>query len=379
MDPSLPPAPESPTAAADTTVRSESAARTARKVMDHRAMASRGAEERAAGQRELPPPRQMLKDAASYALMRVMKTAIPYVPPTARDGLGAALGEVSLRVLGREAGVMRDELRRSYGGDPLPEPADRIVARAFKNFWLGDLETNLYPHLGPQNIDGYIDLEGRDRLDAALARGRGAIVLIGHFGMNQLTMAALGHRGYPMNQLSASPLAWAEILGARTPPLQEAKWRLIWDLEQKLPARHISVFGFMRPAFECLERGEVLCLAIDGGGGNRWTRVQFLGRACNVAATPMSLAAKTGAPVLPAFVHRLPRGRHRMAIAPEMPMDRTRDREADLQRNTQRYMGILEEQVRLHPDHYVYFLRHRRRSRGTDGMPFFDDYPTEGP
>lgn len=374
MSPTVP----DPPAAAPSTVRSEEGARTARRVMDHRAFASRGAEEKASRKRELPPPRQMVKDAASLGVLEVMRRVVPFVPPRARDAIGTALGEASLRLLAQEVAVLRDEFRRSFPGLTDRATEDRAIASAFRNFWLGDIETTLYPHLGPSNIEDYIELEGRDRLDAARARGRGAIVLIGHFGMNQLTMAALGHRGYPMNQLSASPLAWAEILGARTPPLQEAKWRRIWDLEQQLPAQHISVFGFMRPAFECLERGEVLCLAIDGGGGNRWTRVTFLGRRCNVAATPMSLAAKTGAPVMPAFVLRLPGGRHRMVIEPEMPIDRTRDKEGDLQRNTQRYMDVLDRWARAHPDHYLYFLRHRRRSRTTDAMPFFDDYPESG-
>ncbi len=347
---------------------------TTRKVLDHRAALQRGAEEKKARPAKMPPPRQLLKDLASLSVMEFMSRSIPYVPPALRDQIGTLLGALSLQMLGAEATILREELHRSFAGIPLPKTETEILKGAFRNFWLADIETNLYPHLDEKNINDYIVLEGKNHLDSALQKGKGAILLIGHFGMNQLTMAALGHRGYPMNQLSAPPHVWSEILGVDATPLQERKWRLIWEKEQRLPAHHISVFGFLRPAFECLDRNEVLCLAIDGGGGNRFTQVDFLGRRCNVAATPMSLAGKTSAPVLPGMVLRTGGGRHRLIIEPPIEMDRTRNRDSDLQRNTQRYMAVLERWVRRHPDHYLYFLRHRRKTSATDAVPFFEDY-----
>ena len=68
--------------------------------------------------------------------------------------------------------------------------------------------------------------------------------MIGHFGANQMIMPALGHRGYPIHQLSAPPTVWADILPERANPLWRQKLELRWQLEQGLPVTHINVFNF---------------------------------------------------------------------------------------------------------------------------------------
>lgn len=322
-------------------------------------------------------PTLLVKDLGGLALYYPGQALISRVP---RPWLGrtARLGGDVVRTVAREdVAVATEQLRLLFGDRPLPQGEDDILREAWRQTMFNELEVLRYPHLDPAGIDEVCVVEGREHLDAALAKGRGAIVLIGHFGANQMIMPALGHAGYRMNQLSAPPPVWADILReTRTTPLWERVLERRWELEQRLPVRHISVFKFLRPALSCLQDNEVLGLAFDGGGGRRWTQVKLLNRTANVAVMPAQLARKTGAAILPTLVVREPGDRrHRVIIRPPVECTRTGDRDADLQRTMQAFVDVFAEWVTRHPAHYLNFLLLRWKVRATDVVPFFDDYP----
>jgi len=269
--------------------------------------------------------------------------------------------------------ALTEELRRCLGADAV---IDRdLIQRCYRNIWLDGVEPHLFPRIHPGNIDELVGLEGEEHLKEGLARGKGVLLLIGHFGLNTLTMAALGHRGYTINQISAPPTVWRDILGEENVnPFAFRRASRTWSNEQALPATHISVFGFLRPVFKALRRNEILCIAADGGGGQSWVEVEFLGRRCNVSSGPASLALRTGAAVVPAVVLRGEDGRHTVVMEPPMQVGRSGDRDEDERRITQQFMAVLQRWVREYPDHYAGFLRLRRGTAPTDARPFFADY-----
>ena len=192
-----------------------------------------------------------------------------------------------------------------------------------------------------------------------------------------MIMPALGHSGYTMNQLSAPPTVWADILrDTRTTPLWEKVLARRWELEKRLPVQHINVFKFLRPAYECLGRNEVLGLAFDGGGGTRWTQVQLLARTANVSTQPAQLWRATGAALLPTVVVRQTGTiRHRVIIEPALTWQKRPHKAETLRVNMQAFVDRFGAWVARYPDHYLHFMLMRRRVRGTDVMPFFTDYP----
>jgi lauroyl/myristoyl acyltransferase len=144
-------------------------------------------------------------------------------------------------------------------------------------------------------------------------------------------------------------------------------------LERTLPATHIDVFGFLRPAYRCLEENGVLGLAFDGGGGTKWIDVAFGPRRAWVST--QQLARATGAQILPSVVVReVGEERHRLIFDAPVTVPSTRSREADLRAAAQNYADWFYRWVLRHPDHYAHYLLLRRRVRHTDLRPFFDDY-----
>lgn len=310
----------------------------------------------------------LVKDLGGLALYYPGQAVINRVPrPVLRRA--ASVGGALVQRLGDEE--MKDELRRIYAGRELPRPEADILRDAHQLTLFNEIEVLRYPFLNPDTIAGTCAIEGRDHLDAALKKGRGAIVLIGHFGANHMIMPALGHVGYRMNQLSAPPPVWAEILReTRTTRLWEKVLARKWEMEKRLPVQHINVFRFLRPAFECLERNEVLGLAFDGGGGKKWVEVDFCGRRANLSVQPAQIWKKTGAALLPTYVYRAPgESHHRVVITEELPW------QGDVQASLQAFVRIFEQWVWRWPEHYLHFLQMRRRVRATDIFPLFHDYP----
>jgi lauroyl/myristoyl acyltransferase len=289
----------------------------------------------------------------------------------------AAMGGDIARWMAADGAEMREELGRMFAHTPMPRPADDIIRDAYRAAMFNELEVLRYPSLDPTSIDEVCTVEGREHLDCALEKGKGAIVLIGHFGANQMIMPALGHHGYPMNQLSAPPPVWAEILReTRTNPVWEANLNRRWALEKQLPVNHINVFRFLRPAFDALESNQVLGLAFDGGGGRGWTQASILGRAANLSTQPIQLWRKSGAAVLPTFVVRVPgEASHRIVIERPLTWQEGETRDDENRANMAAFIRRFEPWLEQYPEHYLQYMLMRRRVRGTDIMPLFRDYP----
>ncbi|MCK6502381.1 lysophospholipid acyltransferase family protein [Myxococcota bacterium] len=322
-------------------------------------------------------PVTLIKDLGGLALYYPGQKLVSRAPRRLLDPVSTVGGDF-VRWLAANGREMREELRLLFRDRPLPKAEGQIIRDTYREAMFNEIEVLRYPDLNPGTIDGTCIIEGREHLDAALARGKGAIVLIGHFGANQMIMPALGHKGYPMNQLSAPPPVWADILReTRTTPLWEKVLDRRWALEKRLPVQHINVFKFLRPAFECLQDNQVLGLAFDGGGGQKHTQVKLVEREAWVSVQPIQLWRKTGAALLPTVVIRPPGQRlHRVIIEPPLDWQPVKgDRDEETRRNMQAYVDRFSAWVARHPDHYLQFMLHRRRVRATDIRPFFDDYP----
>ena len=178
--------------------------------------------------------RDLLRDLGGLGLYKVAPKALQQMPRSSLVALADRLGD-AIRISARaDAALMRDELVATFN----PPAPDDVVRAAYRLRMLTELEVLRFPSLTPTNIDQTIVIEGRPHLDEALRHGRGAVAMLGHFGANLLVMPALGHRGVPMNQLSAPPTAW---FGRRSDGRENFLWRRVqerrWALDNGFHTR----------------------------------------------------------------------------------------------------------------------------------------------
>lgn len=239
--------------------------------------------------------------------------------------------------------------------DPAADPHGRraraAVREYFRNHYIDRLFIFIFPKLDAKAIGRLVEVSGLEHLDRALARGRGAILVHGHFGPVHLPLVLLARLGYRMRQIglpSDEGLSW---IG------KNVAFRLRLRYEGLLPAAIIHAESFLRPAFSWLKENGILMTTGDGSGTERRVgrhlSCPFFKQRALFPLGPFLLAGKTGATILPLFIAPGARQGYRVVIeAPFVPERAGVDAAADL---AGQFVRRFEARVAENPG-YMHFL-----------------------
>jgi len=195
--------------------------------------------------------------------------------------------------------------------------------------------------LPEERIRALVELHGEEHLQAALARGKGVIILGAHIG-NYNALA-------PFTALYHTP-AGAFVEPVEPPELFDfvSALRGKTGLELFLPNRD-GVLGAMR----LLKRNGLLMIAGDRYLGTNGTLVRFFGRPTYLSHGPIILSQRSGAAIVPASLERLPDGRLRATLRPPLHLINTGQKRADLLGNMRLLARAAEETIRPVPEQWV--------------------------
>jgi lauroyl/myristoyl acyltransferase len=313
-----------------------------------------------------------LKDVFLYVYWKPFKKLIQKMPPPLVYLAGSLLGLAAFLLLRGKRCAFEKEVEFILGPAIEARKKKSIVRRAFQVEAQKELEVLLFPVLSPKNISSFARIEGIEHLDRALTGGKGVMLLFAHFGANQMIMPAVGHRGYTMCQMSAPATVWKEVLpDKKFSAMEEYSLKARTDHEEKLPVKHINIFKSIKEAFRCLQRNEVLGVAVDGGGGKERISVSFLGREALLSPGPSAISRRTGCAVLPTFVLRDSRGRNRVIIEKALeilPESAAGDTTGAM---TQAFATRLQEYVSKYPEYYISFMSLRTFMARIGDVPLF--------
>ena len=256
-------------------------------------------------------------------------------------------------------------LRRAYVLDVLarcfPEKsaAERfaIYAGTCRHQALNLMELMRFAGGKDAELAGRLEARGEEIVKDARARGKGVLILIAHFGNYDLMgLYASKLFGYPLTII--------------TKTLKNAKVNALWwEMRRKAGVNEIPAHNAYRACVRALKKNDLVGFMLDQ---NRPTGqgvfVDFFGRPASTTPGLAFMSAQTGAPVVPVFMRRLPDGRHLLEVRPalEPPPDR---QEETLRAFTAVCTKIIEDEVRRHPDQWLWFHK-RWKSR-----PFSESAP----
>jgi KDO2-lipid IV(A) lauroyltransferase len=245
---------------------------------------------------------------------------------------------MSLGMAGRRAMVER-HLQRIHGDRLGPLALRREVHRTFDSYARYWLESFRLPGMSAEEMDAAITVEGLEHIDDALAKGNGAIMALPHLGGWDFGGAWLATRGYPITVV-VEPLEPPEMFE------WFAEFRRTLGLEVVALGPDAG-----RQVLAALRRNEVVGLLsdrdLDGGG----VAVELFGERTTLPAGPVTLALRTGAPVLPTAVYFAGRG-HRGVIRPSLPLERQGSLREDVRRGTQQLADALGELIAAAPEQW---------------------------
>src|SRR5438874_340233 len=138
-------------------------------------------------------PKSKLQRRLEYAIYRAVARALRSASDQAVVRWGARLGMLARRVVrGRDRLAMRN-LRMVFP-DKSADERRRILDDCWRHFGRETLDGIRTQYLSPEEIAQRCPMVGAEVLDAALARGRGVLVVSGHYGGWELGALAVMSR-----------------------------------------------------------------------------------------------------------------------------------------------------------------------------------------
>jgi KDO2-lipid IV(A) lauroyltransferase len=260
--------------------------------------------------------------------------------------VGRRLGDLAYCVLPGRRAAARENLLRAFGGEQPRRELRRICKESFRHLGMTFVEACTFFFRPPSVMLSRVEVEGVDHLRAAVAQGRGVLLLTAHFGNWELLAAANVQTGYPLSVV-ARPLD--------SPVLD----RLVVRFREGGGVEVIPKRRAVRRVLEALRRGSMVGILLDQNTSRReGVFVPFFGDLASTSKSLAVLAFASGAPVVPVFIHREPHGRHRVVVEPAIPPPSTGDRERDILAFTAAFASIVEARIRQWPGQWLWI--HRR-------------------
>lgn len=262
------------------------------------------------------------------------------LPYRLQMGLGRTVG----RIMGR-LGTERKHIARVNLSLCLPELSaeerEQLLARHLEAVGMAMVETAISWWTPTERLRPLVQVEGLEHLQTALRKGRGAIVLIGHFTSMELfgRLLALHTPLYVTYRRNKNPL-----------------YERMLNRAHRGHCAALIPHTDLRAMFQVLKRNEPLWYAPDQNyAGKHSAFVPFFGVPASTITATSRIARTSGAPVIPVLAQRLP-GDAGYRITLQAPLhdfpgeDETSD--------AARVLRVIEGHVRLIPEQYLWV--HRR-------------------
>jgi lauroyl/myristoyl acyltransferase len=330
---------------------------------------------RAAGPvgRLLLPPAEIIAVGlrrASNAYWLVVAPLIACLPASLAYRVACWAGDWTCRHWPEKRTEMVRDLRQVLGEELSPEEAERLAREVFRLACCNVIDVMRLRGRG-RSLGKLVEIRGREHLDAALARGKGAILCTAHYGSYIGAFSVLHDSGIPLSSIgrwwwnfepgvsSAEQRFWDFVYGRRV-----LRHRQRSNLEPA-PGR----FQAAIEAAAALRANEVVTIASDAAPLDaeltRAVEVPLLGRQARLMPGVAILAQLTGTPILMAFAHRSADYRHQvLEITPPVPMD------GDTATVFERCVAAIDAAIRKTPAHWYYWFE-------TDDLASLGLLPTE--
>jgi lauroyl/myristoyl acyltransferase len=299
------------------------------------------------------------------------RKCVTFLPRSQLKKISSITGFISFLVRRARKKIAVHELELLFGQALPINDLSRIVLRGFQLSQFILFESFCFPRITKINVGTWAQLTGEEHLENALKKGKGAIVVLVHFGANQMVMPALGYRGYRINQLGSRPEDWAKLTQATPSALQIRIFNILFQLEQSLPAHFIYIESTMKPVYSCLKSNEIVIMAVDGRAGTKFLKSSILNRTINLSAGPFRIAHAMGSPLIPVFPVSQKNGPHMVQIEPELCIPFELEKDTWIDYAVGEFCMRLKHQLLMHPDHYCMLMAEAKLRSHLDPEPLF--------
>jgi len=260
------------------------------------------------------------------------------------------LGDIAFGVFKIRRDVTLENLERAFGDTCDRKEIERIARASYGNIAVTFIEMLVIPRLR-KRIPDMVDLSGIDVLKRCVERGRGLILVSGHFGSWELNGASLGLAG----------IATTVVARRQSNPYVD---EFVNKYRSSFRMKMITHGAPLKELIKALRNNEIIGLISDQDAGKRGVFVDFFGHKASTPTGAAQLALKYGAPIVVLMTKRTAPARYKTIFREIeiLPGD-------TVEELTQRYTSVMEEIIRATPEQY--FWMHKRWKTSPENQPGF--------
>jgi KDO2-lipid IV(A) lauroyltransferase len=285
-------------------------------------------------------PGERKRERATYWGYRLGEWIVNALPRRLVLAVAAAAGNVAFDLAGEKRDIVCENLSRPMGLAPEDPAVRRAARRAFRAYAKYLVDMMRMAEMSPADAERLVAIDNPEILeDARRAGGTGVLVCTVHVGGMDLIGPGLQNVGESLHVVA-----------------DDTTYGRLYDHLAAIRRRHgMHLIGWrsLRGLFRALRNGENVVLFCDGGYRPGDVPVEFCGEATTFPAGPATLAARSGARMVPVTCRRT-RDDHFVAAGMPLIAAEGSDPQA-IQRATQQLADELSSVIRQDPGQWYMF------------------------
>lgn len=287
------------------------------------------------------------RDRAEFFLFKILVAGIRALPESRRCQFMAWLGPRLSHLPGLRRSLVMHQMRRVYG--ELDDPGvQRLTDEMYRHLGLMVAEV-LGGDLGRYKNNISV-VPGWEALDAALGRGRGAIVATAHVGNFELGGWTLAQR-----------YSLLDVVKTQRNPLFD---RFLQQQRHRYGIQTVPMDESGAAVIRHLRRGGLVSLLLDQDAGAQGVFADWLNLPASTWPGAARISIRTGCPVVPMALLRTSDSEHQLVISEPLWPEGLTDTPADVKNYLNQITRNVSHLVEISPEQW--FWVHRRwKSRPT--------------
>ena len=293
-----------------------------------------------------------MRDRLEFILFSFFGFVIRLMPLPLVQSFGRFLGSFAYLVFQERRTIAIDNLVHAFPGKGRKE-IKKIALGAFRNYGISISEFLWFPKLTPQRLRKFVRYLNVDVIGQAYEKGKGVILMSGHFGNWELFVLSTAHfSGYPLTAI---------VQNQRNRYVNEVinRYRCVWG--NSVVPMELSVREVLRK----LSEGQAVAMLADQSAPKEGLFVSYFGRPAATHRGPAIFSLRTGAPILMEFLIRKENGKYEAILEEVRKDDLDGYNEENVAELTRRHVALLEKYVRMYPDQWLWMHRRWKHAPNT--------------
>lgn len=263
------------------------------------------------------------------------------IPEKMAMAIGKGMGLFWFHIVRYRRNLAFQNLELAYGNEKNKRELYRIARENFIHYGLNLIEFLRLPSFTDSDFKRTINIRNTRSIDRALKKGKGVILVLGHYGNWDMAAIAQARAGFDCHII--------------TKKAQQRSVDAFWQgIRKDMGVQFLSTEGSAFKILKLLKKNKIVVMIFDQRlRGKRGILVKFFNQPAITMRAVALIAKKTGSPVIPVFIWR-EKNEHIYESGPEIPLIQAGSEDETMRLSTQRYNDVLEAFIRKHPEQWLW-------------------------